>query len=474
MKLLLACISEANLPWLEMIRDTDLHILGWYDSEAAHQRLRELFPAGRKISNRAEFDKATTNCVTVFGTGNDLSDRESLLRDLARDSAPIATIHPVCSAIFAAELDMIQRDTNAPIVPLHPACFHPAIDFLADACQSWSSDSPIGKIEQIVVERQSDDRSDDNVKSLLARDALILRKLIGEFHKVGAMQSGEEKSLANLSVHLTGSCPAMTRWSIGPKTETEGATISLAGESGKVTLHCPDAQDWYFSSTTDDKCFLPAESTFDTSRTVTHQIETGLDGNAAFPNWEDAYRAIDLADTASESVRRGKTLPISNARLTEEDTFKSLMAAGGCLIVLVLPFLLLLVSLVDGLQLPYNKTIVERIGAGDRTASLPADLNALTRVSLENSDQELKLLGRSELYREYGIHEKGVPEAYSSNRNEITVAPIPEKSTAIVIAYEGSFNIWKGWPLLLLLPIVFFLMLQLLKLVFPKPTASEA
>ena len=403
-----------------------------------------------------------------------------MLRDLARDSVPLALIQPACSGIFAAELDMIQRDTNAPMIPLHPESLDPAIDFMEKCCETFeqsssevgSAELPIGKIEQIVMERQAQDRSDEQVKRLLARDSLLLRRLIGSFQKVGALQSEKGQSLGNMSVHLMGTLPVLTRWSVGPVIDEAGASISLVGERGKVSLHLPEGGRSYLTTTCEDQSFLPSLEEFEPDEAMATLIEKTLDNENVLPKWEDGYRAIDLADTAAESIRRGKTLPVSNARLTEEDTFKSLMAAGGCLIVLVLPFLFLLVSLVDGLQIPVTKRLRERINAGERSVRLPADLNGLQRVTLVSSDQSLRSLTRSELYSEFTIHEKGTPQAYAANRNEITLAPIPEETTELELQYEGNFNMGQSWMYVLLLPIVIFLGLQLFKLVFPKEPSS--
>ena len=473
MQLVLVHVDDASLSTLRLVRDADrFRVMGWYNSDAVHDQLRELFPAGRKFNAQEDFDRAAVNSVVLFGAAGELVDRESLIRDLARDSVPLALIQPSCSSIFAAELDMIQRDTKAPVIPLHPNSSHPAVAFLANAAQTWGEDSPIGPIEQIVIDRQTDDRAGERVNTLLSRDALLIRQLIGDFQKVGAMQASESTS-ANVSVHLTGSRPIMTRWSLGPAIDGEGASMSLVGQQGKVTLRMPEDEAWSFSTTAENKDFLPQSFDFNPASTIANQVEVSLDGNVVSPTWEDAYRAIDLADTASESIRRGKTLPISNARLTEEDTFKSMMAAGGCLIVLVLPFLLLLVSLIDGLQIPYNKQLVHRVEKGRRSVRMPADLNELKSIKLTDTDAELKLLKRTQLYQEYGKHQTGLPAAYAANRNEIMIAPIPDEPVSLTIGYEGSFNIWKGWPLVLLLPIVFFLLLQLLKLVFPKPETEQ-
>lgn len=219
---------------------------------------------------------------------------------------------------MSVELDMIQRDTNAPMIPIHLDAMQPGIAYLASIARD--SDSPIGRLQQIVMERATDDRSDEQVRATLARDALLLRELVGGFDKVGAMQAGDDKSLANLSVHLTGASGVIARWSVGPISDFHGATLTLVGEDGRLTLRMPKEAAWELDSTTTPaiESLGNRELQADPATALIQQIERGLDGEPIRPTWEDAFRCTDLADVASESIRRGKTLSVSNARVTEE------------------------------------------------------------------------------------------------------------------------------------------------------------
>ena len=60
-------------------------------------------------------------------------------------------------------------------------------------------------------------------------------------------------------------------------------------------------------------------------------------------DWDNACRAMELAESVQQSCRRGKTISIHHEQHTEEATFKSVMAAGGCL--LLIGVLVLLVGL---------------------------------------------------------------------------------------------------------------------------------
>lgn len=466
MRLLLLGVSDSMLPLLLAVRDSEqFSVHGWHDSDAFDPQLRGWFPGGRRLTLEA-VSKEAGNSAIVVAEGGDPSQREAALRDLARDGVPLILVQPACSAIFSIELDMIQRDTGAPMIPIHAGSLHPAVD--AVAAFARQGDTPVGRIEQIVLDRNLHDRSELSIRQALSRDALLLRKLLGEFRKVGAMQASAGDS-ATLSVHVTGVSDTMARWSVGPADGTEGAVLSLVGQTGRISLQMPEAGEWVLQPTLSDLGEVPEH---DPAEAMLGHITRGLSGEPISPSWEDAFRATDLADVAFESVRRGKTLTVNNERLTEEDTFKGMMSAGGCLILLLLPVLLVFVSLLDGLQIPFAKETAVHVGADRRTVNLPPDLESIDSVRLVESDRSLRLLTVEELNAEFSFRETGTPQAFSVSRTEITLAPVPDSVYELSIRYKGSFSIWRGWPLILLLPIACFLALQLLKLVFVKPVES--
>jgi len=343
------------LPLLERLQaHRQYRVLGWYDSVDHELPLRALFPDAQSMGSPADLMQAPVEGVVIVGRGGDWRGHESVLRELARIGVPLILVQPACSAIFAFELDMIQRDTGALMMPFHTAAFHPAIDTLARWVANPAS-SPVGTTEQIVLERTARDRSDEAVWSALARDGLLLRRMLGDFRQVGAMQaSDKEPSLANLSVHLNGEFVAIARWSMGPAGDRPEAVLTLVGTDGRATLHMPDPGAW--TLTTGTGAPLEDFSAYDPAAAVLRHLKAALENADVSPNWEDACRAMDLADLAGESVRRGKTLAVHNEQLTEEGTFKTIMAAGGCLLLMSTLFFLLVVTVVEGLELPIRQT----------------------------------------------------------------------------------------------------------------------
>ena len=453
-----------------------ISVAGWFDSDDVGDRLAMRFPQAVRIGSADQLSNLVVDKILIVGQGGDLDKKEELLRGFARDGVPMILDQPVCSGIFAVELDMIQRDTKAAMIPFHPPSHHPAI---ARAAQWTQGKSPIGPIKQVAVDRSLVSRTDSAVRTALAQDGLLLRRLLGNFQRVGAMPSKELTSLANLSVQLTSEVEAVGRWSVSPINAPAGATLSLHGEYGNIMIWMPDVGDWTITSTSEDiqeEQLSPPDLASYGRGMIDSLSQAPFVGSA--PNWEDAVRAADFSEVACESARKGKILPISNQRLTEEDTFKSLMAAGGCLILLALPILLLAVSVFDGLAIPVRRTVEIEVVEHERSFHLPGDFAALISLSVVGkgnaliSSRELSAASRSELFAEYGNDTEGLPSAYHLSRNDITFAPAADDKYVFQMDYEGAWRVWSGWPFLLLVPLSIFLTLQLLKLAFPKVSSK--
>jgi hypothetical protein len=191
------------------------------------------------------------------------------------------------------------------------------------------------------------------VSRQFAQDAFFIRTILGEVTRLGAMGPiASDKALSNLSVHMSTSNGVLARWSLGPMENGSGGRLTLLGSSGKATIDVPDdGQAWL--------CDIPGTDTaakeftrWDGPQAALTSLEAALAGEHVTPDWDDACRAAELADTVELSLRKGKTFDLYNEEHTEEETFKGMMAAAGCGALMFALLVVLLVAVLDAVRLP--------------------------------------------------------------------------------------------------------------------------
>jgi len=274
------------------------------------------------------------------------------LRKLVQSGMPLIIVHPANEMLLGFELQMIQRDSTSPIIPYLPELHHPIMPLLQRICTE--GDRGIGEVAQIIMDRVMDDGGKPAVMNAFARDALLIRRLVGRIERLSALgpQAHPSTDWANLSVQMTTHNGVIVRWSAHPG-PGQFANLTIAGEAGNISCRISsDSQNWSddrqqvsgvaMETAGDRKSELWPFDLLDNSST---------DRSAIDLLWDDACRAVELADTIEASLRRGKTIDLYHEEHTEEETFKGMMAAGGCLALLATLFLLPLSALVESLEL---------------------------------------------------------------------------------------------------------------------------
>ena len=295
--------------------------------------------------------------ATGSGTAVASDDRLATLRRYVQEGTTLVVSHPACSAIAALELDMIRRDTKARLIVHFPGARHPALDDLA-AYVTAGDDSAIGRVEQVVVERRLAQRQRTTVLEQFARDAYLLRQITGRITRVGATapQAGEA-AWGSLGVQMTGDGQMLLRWSVEPGDSSNSGRITLIGSKGRVTLEMPGTAPWQLTTTSSASAArsYPRE---DVDRLVGERLKLEL--TAATSDWPGVCRDLDVADLVEQSLRRGRMLELHHETVTEEDTFKGVMSAVGCLLLLLVPLVLIAAVVIDGFvhgwhsQMDYN------------------------------------------------------------------------------------------------------------------------
>ncbi len=264
------------------------------------------------------------------------------LRKIVQAGLPLIVVQPGCEEIVGFELEMIRSDQNGILVPWLPGFVPEAVT--AFCRLAHTEDSPLGIVEQVTAERELADRSRSNVLLQFSRDAEILRRLLLNITKVTASGPVSESMrdpmaggprpllpLSNLSVHLSGKQPFPARWSVIPSESPAGARFTLQGTQGKAVLHVP--QDplaaWRLEINSQVQVLAPVPA----AQQLRSAIEQANSPEHA-GDWLGACRSIEATSCIDRSLQRGRAIELFNEEHSEEGTFKGLMAAGGCLMLM--------------------------------------------------------------------------------------------------------------------------------------------
>ena len=338
----LGCTSQAIALIQEAIR-LGHEVTIAYDAASGKQALREAFPALRFRDDWEDLlGERDIDALIVAGPSlpEDLASdvrerRDDQLRKLIQAGVPLLVIPPVCEAIVGFELEMIRRDVKGIIVPAWGAPLLPAVAALTH----WPGDKSAaagGKIELLAVQRFLPVRQRADVLPAFAHDAEIMRRIAGPLMRVtasGATREGESKpSLASVTVHADGESGFPCRWSVGPVSDFVGALLTLQGPAGTLTLKMPNSGALELTTPTGETESFPLGSS---AEAVLSELDCAIrTGAEPKMTWLQACRAVEAMEAIDRSLSRGRAIELYNEEPSEESSFKGIMAASGCLMLL--------------------------------------------------------------------------------------------------------------------------------------------
>jgi len=85
------------------------------------------------------------------------------------------------------------------------------------------------------------------------------------------------------------------------------------------------------------------------------ELARALVGEQPSPDWVDAARSVELAETIDRSLRKGRTIELYFEEYTEESTFKGTMASIGCGLLLLGMFVMGAVAIAEQVGVPYTR-----------------------------------------------------------------------------------------------------------------------
>ncbi len=318
-------------------------------------------------------DARVCDAVLVGATGwND--QRAEGVRKLVQTGRTLLVSQPLSlSMLWAYEIDMICKDSGARVIPYLPDRLHPFIARLRQTIEASSANGEAqGVVETVSLERRMPDRSRDSVLQQLARDADLVRMLVGDPQRLSTLSGATpQNAWGTLAVGFTGTSHVPIRWQV-MHGDDRGLRVTLAGSGASTVVDIPDSQSVPWQWSTDCSLSMPPQPVaFDRGAVmlaVLHQAceprkpllqQVDLLDEAA--SWADASRAIELAETVPRSVMKGRTIDLHQEEFSEISTFKGTMASLGCAIVLGALLLLFVATLAGGIAKELGWSLGEQI-----------------------------------------------------------------------------------------------------------------
>jgi predicted dehydrogenase len=278
---------------------------------------------------------------------------EDQCRKLVQAGIPIIASHPIGDSLFAYELEMMREEAGGVMLAYFPARRHSAIQRLAMLIHEGES-SDIGVAEQLVIERRMPLRDRADVLRILAQDITLQRQLIGEISSINAVGAEPKAaSLPNLAVSVTGRSDIVGRWSVVPKIDDCVATISLIGSQGTAVVTARDASNSWSIRIGEQDSGIESD---DDGAAVLDELERMVAIPNAPSEWESVCHDLDAAEQIERSLRRKRTIEFRRDAQNEEGTFKGIMSAGGCVVLMLVFFMLIAFAIFEGFRMPLIDT----------------------------------------------------------------------------------------------------------------------
>jgi len=244
------------------------------------------------------------------------------------------------------------------VLPLVPACWHPAVEQLRQMLSDGSTGG-LGRIEQIVFDRQLPERSKEQVLEHFVRDAELARLLAGELTKVGAMalpasEAGyRETDYSALGIQMSGPGGIVVRWSVRPVEDLPGLRVTVRGASGSAVLTAAaDERPWLLERRAEGQSQQWEFGDWNAGAAALGRVTQALETGQVRPDWQDAARDMELADAIERSAHKGRTIDLYFEEHTEHGTFKGMMAAGGCALLLAALAMLVIATTAVNWRIP--------------------------------------------------------------------------------------------------------------------------
>ncbi|MDX2037942.1 MAG: hypothetical protein SFX72_14945 [Isosphaeraceae bacterium] len=246
--------------------------------------------------------------------GGPIEERPEVLRKTAAAGLNAIALHPPgLNADPYYQVALSRHETGSFVVPDLPARFDPGMSEIKLALRS----SQVGRPAELLIDVVEPPGDGDLVLLSFSRWADVARSLLGEVTTISAF--GEPPG-----EHPTQRLTAQLR--VGDDKRAEIRIERGTTPSAKIVLNGPGGR-WSWSSDESRDLWDPRELMLRVFADVVGDAGAGFD-------LIDGTRAMELAEGAARSLRRGRTIDLHYEKVSEEANFKTVMTSVGCMILL--------------------------------------------------------------------------------------------------------------------------------------------
>lgn len=357
MKFALLGIDDTTLALAEAVLAVRQHVLAAIclaDEPALpddQARFRLLAPNVRQLTEwESLLDDRLCDALLVARSAQQ-ERRGEQVRQLAQAGRPMVVSHPICDSMLGYELDMLRSESGCVLLASLEQRWHPAVAQLSAWLAEPEGSTGLGTIEQWIFERPLADRSQPSVHGQLARDVDLIRVLAGDIIRLAAYGPTDlAAAYATLAVQLTAVRAETIRWSVAAADENPSARLSIVGSTGKAVLAMPSAGAPWTLSRTGQQPENLSYPDWRPEEQLLARLEQAVRRERPAPEWLDAVRSIELAESVERSLRRGRAVDLKVDQATEESNFKGTMSALGCGLLMAGMLVLFLVGMAHSLK----------------------------------------------------------------------------------------------------------------------------
>lgn len=294
------------------------------------------FAAMPDLTGGADLDGALALAgLEAVLVGGDPSLRAEGLRRAAGAGLPVLCLHPPGeNADPYYQVALSRRETGAVVLPVLPGRLHPGIEALRGAVDG----KEVGAFRSLRLEAPAVSGAGDLIGRGFAGTVDVVRSLLGEIEAVTATGDPPgDRPTDSLVVQVRG--PGGRRAEVRHWTgAVEPARLVVTGADGTVTLEFdPEflGPSLLVRRPIDGEPGAIELEPWDGRKAMLVAFAAAVAGQDVHPDLLDGTRAMEVAEAAVRSLRKGRTIDLHYEEVSEAGNFKSVMTSLGCVLLVV-------------------------------------------------------------------------------------------------------------------------------------------